>query len=264
MSETSVSSLFTQQLFKIDLTLTPKEFGKNLDEKFLSSLKSRVEGKILLDKGFIENDSVDILKRTSGQIEDNTFTGNIVSRVIYQANVCNPAIGSVIKARIKNVNNLGFLALNGPLYIIIPREIHKNLDLFTNYNRGDDIDIRIIKKEFNFKQNYINIVGQLEEDMVNTSKKITFKKKMNNKENSKTEISEVSEITELDDGTKNVVNIDDETEDDGGNVLENDDEDEESVQDQEDFGEEEDAGSDFELDDGDDYDFDDQGNEEYE
>lgn len=264
MSEVSIQQLFNKQLFKIDLTLTPKEFGKNLEDKFLSSLKSRVEGKILLDKGFIEKDSVEILKRTSGTIEDNTFTGNLVSRVIYQANVCNPAIGSVISARIQNVNNLGFLALNGPLYIIVPREIHKNMELFTKYSRGEDIDIRIIRKELNFKENRINVVGQLEEDLItNSNKKISFKKK-NNK---KVDISETTEITEIDEPTRNLENVVEETEMDEDvpekNVLE--DEDEESIQDQEDFGDnDEEEQSDFELDDGDDYELEEQENENYE
>ena len=268
MSEVSIQELFNKQLFKIDLTLTPKEFGKNLDDRFLSSLKSRVEGKILLDKGFIEKDSVEILKRTSGTIEDNTFTGNLVSRVIYQANVCNPAIGSVVSARIQNVNNLGFLALNGPLYIIVPREIHKNMELFTKYSRGEDIEIRIIRKELNFKENRINVVGQLEEDIViNSNKKITFKKK-NNK---KVDVSETTEITEMDEGTKNLVSVVEETEmeedeEPEKNVLEEDEEEDESVQEQEDFGdaEEEEEQSDFELDDGDDYELDEQENENYE
>lgn len=271
MTEISGDGLFTKQLFKIDLTLTPSEFSKNLDEKFLESLKFRVEGKILLDKGYIENNSVEILKRTAGQIEDNTFTGNIVSRVIYQANVCNPAIGSVVSAKIQNVNNLGFLALNGPLYIIIPREIHKNLDLFGNYNRGDLIDIRIIKKEFNFKENRINVVGQLDEDYVVSNKKmITFKKKVNKKDSSKAEVSEITEMTEIDDIGKNVVedtDVDvDEDEVEAKNVLE---EDEESVEDQEDFGdkviedEDDEDNSDFELDDGDDFGFEEQENENF-
>ena len=272
MNEISAQGLFNQQIFKIDLTLTPRELGKNLDDKFLTSLKSRVEGKMLLDKGFIEKGSVEILKRTSGSIEDNTFSGNVVSRVIYQANVCNPAIGSVVSARVQNVNNLGFLAINGPLYIIIPREIHRNLELFTKYSRGDEISIRIIRKEFNFKENMINVVGQLEEDFIgNSNKKITMKRKVNKSkvENSKTE---VSEITEIEEGTKTLNNVIDETEmdidedeeEEAKNVLEG--EDEESEQDQEDFGdaEEEEDESDFELDDGDDYELEEQENEDFE
>lgn len=271
--------LFSEQLFKTELTLTPKEFGKNLDDQFLKILKSRVEDKLILDKGYIDKDSVEILKRQSSHIEDNTFTGNIVSTVIYKARVCNPPIGTVVRTRIENSNDLGFLAPNGPLYIMVPKDVHKNLELFLKYSRGSEIMIRIIGKEFDMSEKFIKIIGRLEEDIENgINKKMIVKRKINSGKSN--DISEITEITEtgnvLEDEGDSEIDEEEDGDEDGKNVLEDEGESKEEDVEEEDItkpdieigdGESEDV-SDFELDEGDvegdNYEFEEQENENYE
>ena len=91
------------------------------------------------------------------------FNGYIVFHLVCQARACNPAIGSVVAAKVRNTNDLGIHAdSQGVLDIIIPRRsagITSEVDLDT-LHVGDTIHVEILGKRFTLNDKKISIIGR--------------------------------------------------------------------------------------------------------
>ena len=70
------NSIYVKSVLTHHISLSPYEIENGVDETILESLKKNVEGKCSKD-GFVKENSVSIIKRTTGQIRNNQFTGEI-------------------------------------------------------------------------------------------------------------------------------------------------------------------------------------------
>lgn len=160
--------LFLPIKFKSYIQLTPIELDSKYQERIYEKLRAIYEG-TCTKYGYIKPNSIEIVKRSCGNCMKQHFNGAIRFDVICRAEVCNPAQGSIVKAIIKNKNQLGILAESKMdndvpiLDIIIPI---KSAGIISETNLedlsiGDTISVEVMGKKYQMKDTKISIIGRV-------------------------------------------------------------------------------------------------------
>lgn len=178
------NNIYFNNILIKNINVKSKYLNEDIEKYIETYLKNKVEG-LCIDEGYIKPDSVKIIKRSVGMLLGSRFTGDITYEVVYTADVCNPVIGNILDCKVKFINKLGILGYNGPISIIVGKQLHNNED-FKNINRDDIIKVEVIAKKFSLNDKEIKIVGKLWNEN-NT--------KSNNKKNIKKEEFISSDLT---------------------------------------------------------------------
>ena len=142
------------------LTLSASDIRGNLDRILEQHLKREVGDKCTR-YGYIDRDSVVIVRRSIGSINTVSLNGSLRYDVAYRANVCNPLEGSVIRCKAISINKMGILAEQHPVSVVLARQHSNDEEKFNNVKEGDDILVRIIGKRFELNDEQITAIGQL-------------------------------------------------------------------------------------------------------
>ena len=181
------NNIYINTLLKKRVMLKPEYINKNYNKNIENVLKDDVGNKCIKE-GYIKEDSINIIKRSTAKIISSNFSGDLAIDIIYSADICNPVRGNVIECQITRINKLGIQADNPPLSIIVAKQYHINKDIFKNLKIGQKIEVLVIGKRYLLNDKIIEIVGKLTTDKnVNKSIKI---KKIINKEKELTDIFE--------------------------------------------------------------------------
>ena len=164
MSSLTQKDIYFYTQIKKRISLNPRYLDENFPAYIEKVVKNNVEGRCIKE-GYVVPNTVIILKRSIGNMNNNQFNGNISFDITIGAKVCNIPVNSIIKASIKKINKLGILAELGPLMIIVPKEIHQDKEPFSNINIGDDIDLLIIGKTFHLNSKIISIYAKLNSEV---------------------------------------------------------------------------------------------------
>lgn len=161
-----MKEIFYRTLLNDKIKIEPKYLSSDYRTSILyNKLKSSVEG-ICSRHGYIKENSVEIYKVSPGVVDLIGLNGYIVFDVYYYADVCNPLVGNIIKAKVINVNKFGILAEIEPiLEIVIAKNSvnilsDSNIDL-ENIVPGDYINVEIIGKKFELNDKKISIIGRV-------------------------------------------------------------------------------------------------------
>lgn len=146
-----------------DIVIEPHKIDKKIDEVITFNLKRIIEGKCL-DKGFVREGSVELIKRSMGFFSGSLFNASVKFRVVYSCDLCNPSKGDKIKCNVGNINESGILADLGPLKIIVPKQLQNDKTIFKNLSQGDEIEIIIIEKKYEINSKYITVAAIIDED----------------------------------------------------------------------------------------------------
>ena len=159
-------------LFEEQISLTPNDFSKqipSINELILLKLKDKLENKCS-KHGFVINDSLKILSRSTGRSPNGRFTGDYLFNVQAQGTVINPPEGIVIEGEVTRKNKMGiYLNYKDAIRIIIPRDLHIGNEEFDNVMIGDVIRVQIKKSRFQINDESILSVGIF---VNNTGKKV--------------------------------------------------------------------------------------------
>jgi DNA-directed RNA polymerase subunit E'/Rpb7 len=164
MSSLTKNDIYFYTQIKKRISLNPRYLDENFPAYIEKILKNNVEGRCIKE-GYVVPNTVVILKRSIGNMNNNQFNGNIMFDITIGAKVCNIPVNSVIKASVKKINKLGILAELGPLMIIVPKEIHQDKEPFLKINIGDEIDLLVIGKTFHLNSNVISIYAKLNSEV---------------------------------------------------------------------------------------------------
>ncbi len=164
MSSLTKNDIYFYTQIKKRVSLNPRYLDENFPAYIEKIVKNNVEGKCIKE-GYVVPNTVIILKRSIGNMNNNQFNGNITFDITIGAKVCNIPVNSVIKASVKKINKLGILAELGPLMIIVPKEIHQDKEPFSKINIGDEIDLLVIGKTFHLNSNIISIYAKLNSEV---------------------------------------------------------------------------------------------------
>ena len=166
-------SYMTEQLLTSKLYLTPKDLNQpHIDNLALHKLKENVEGLCYKD-GYIINDSVNILKRSIGEIVTKNNKRMIKYSITYKAKVISPSPGDEIESYVDNINKMGIIAYirlgkkenekleDSPLIIIIPKEyIDESQYNINDIMNGQKLTIQVIGERTKYKTDKIQIVAR--------------------------------------------------------------------------------------------------------
>ncbi len=140
----------------------PRYLSSHLDEYILKSLKKKHEGKCT-HEGYIQEESIQIIKRSAGLLYGSHFTGDITYNVLFSAKVCKPVIGNTITFQAMDNNQMCVYGILGPMKIIVPREMHDDVEIkeIIKIKSGDKVTIEVIDVGIVPNVNYIRITGKL-------------------------------------------------------------------------------------------------------
>lgn len=168
--------IFVPIRFRTSIQLSPADLVADFEEVILRKVRSSLEG-VCSRFGYIRPGSITISKRSVGYFVKQHFNGHIKFDMICKADVCNPSVGSVFKAVVKNKNALGVHAESvidndaTVLDIIIPRRSvgivsSVNLD---NIEVGNTIFVEVLGKRYQLNDTKISIIGRAINEPASTS-----------------------------------------------------------------------------------------------
>lgn len=160
------SELFIPIKFRTNIILKPNELDSNFEKTILKKVKDMYEN-VCSKHGYIKNNSIKILERSIGTINNQHFNANIRYQLKCIAEICNPIQGSIIKCKVKAKNSLGLLAegyydKNPILEIIVPKisaGIQSEINIDT-VSIGQEIKIEVCGKKYQLFDKHISIIGK--------------------------------------------------------------------------------------------------------
>ena len=218
---------FTEIINRDTVKIAPWLLNSDYKKNILKVLKKKYEG-ICSKFGYIKQNSIELLSVHKGSIELSTFHGYVLFDVEFNASICNPAIGSIVKCKVKNINVFGILCTSGIteygqyqniLNIIIPKQdsqFTKHPDLLENITINDEVNVEILGKKYILNNKNINVFGKIIDSKKTNESLVKIDNELN-----------VLELEEDD-----VVNEDDILDDEDDNENENDNEEDDKTEQQ--------------------------------
>jgi hypothetical protein len=158
--------IFVPIRFRTSIQLSPADLVVNFEDVILDKVRSSLEG-VCSRYGFIKPGSIGIVKRSVGSFVKQHFNGHIKFELVCRAEVCNPNVGAVFEAVVKNKNALGVHAESviqdeTVLDIIIPK---RSVGIVSNINLeelevGDKIFVEVLGKRYQLNDKKISIIGR--------------------------------------------------------------------------------------------------------
>jgi DNA-directed RNA polymerase subunit E'/Rpb7 len=166
-----MESIFIKTLLTDKVKVKPAQLGSNIDDVLLFILKEKFESKCTYH-GYIKPGSIKIEKYSTGYVQAFSLNGDIIYNVTYYAMVCNPSIGSVITAKVVNMNKFGLLAeanvnVDGQSIPVLEIIIAKSMINIENERPidsivvGDVINVEILGKKYELNDKKISVVGRI-------------------------------------------------------------------------------------------------------
>lgn len=160
-----MDNIFYRVLLKDQVKVEPKVLGKGFREHIFKKIKMQNEG-MCTRHGYIRENSIDIQKIAPGVLDKVGLNGHVVFEVHYMAEVCNPLLGNVVRAKVVNVNKFGILAEVAPILeiIIAKNSVHITSDPDVDLDAvkpGDWIYVEIMGKKFELNDRKISIIGRV-------------------------------------------------------------------------------------------------------
>jgi DNA-directed RNA polymerase subunit E'/Rpb7 len=226
-----MASVFNKLLCVENIKLEPVYLTIDYRDEILKRLKVKLEGKYTRH-GYIKEDTINIHKILPGNVDLIGLNGYIIYMIYFHADVCNPLIGTIVNAKVINLNKFGILTSalyeneNSILEIIIAKNSvnitsDSNLD---EINIGDVIKVEILGKKVKFNDVKIYAIGRVVKDE-------TLKSINNTNDNVENEEDEefTDELIEEDLLEEPIVDeevlVDDDDDDDDDDDIGNDDDD---------------------------------------
>jgi hypothetical protein len=151
----SADSIYESKVMSTSIQLIPKYLNNvNTSEIVLGVLKQKVEGRCISD-GFIKPDSVAILSRSLGCMENHDFSSNVTYFIKYKADVCSPKAGQVIECIIDTHNDTNSVCYVGdeqtsPVEIYLFRDHYVGNAEFAGLKQGNKIMVKVLETDVSF------------------------------------------------------------------------------------------------------------------
>ena len=132
-----------------------------IDKILLDKVKHELENKCS-KHGFVLKDSIEILARSLGRVENGRFTGAFVYNVQAKGRVLTPADGYVVEGTVLKKNKMGMYVFHRDAFrIMVPRDLHLNRQDYEDVQVGDSVKVELKKSRFQMKDPFIVSVGIL-------------------------------------------------------------------------------------------------------
>jgi len=153
-------------IFDTKVVLTSKDMNlvnenNSIDSILIKHLRTKMDGKCSVH-GWVIPNTLNILSRTMGQLENGRFTGNIIFHIQAEGNIYNPANGTTVSGTVllKNHNGIMFIYENA-IKVMIVRDLQIGNASFDSIQKGDKITAKILKSRFQVNDEFILSVADL-------------------------------------------------------------------------------------------------------
>ena len=132
-----------------------------VDKVLLDKVKHELESKCS-KHGFVIKDSIEILARSLGRVENGRFTGAFVYNVQAKGRVLTPVDGYVVEGTVLKKNKMGMYVFHRDAFrIMVPRDLHLNRQDYEDVQVGETVKVELKKSRFQMKDPFIVSVGIL-------------------------------------------------------------------------------------------------------
>ena len=164
-STNNIEDIFIKNIVNRKVKLEPIHIHKDYKDELNKKLVKELDGKYS-KYGFIKEGSINIIKCSLGELEQNSLQGNVLFNVQFSILVCNPVIGNIIKCKVHEQNNFGLLCKDvkhSVIHIIVPKKTIKiKSDIPLNNISNDDIVfIEIVGKKPILNNKKIDCIGRI-------------------------------------------------------------------------------------------------------
>ncbi len=132
-----------------------------IDKILLDKIRHELESKCS-KHGFVLKDSIEILARSLGRVENGRFTGAFVYNVQAKGRVLTPVDGYVVEGTVLKKNKMGMYVFHRDAFrIMVPRDLHLNRQDYEDVQVGATVKVELKKSRFQMKDPFIVSVGLL-------------------------------------------------------------------------------------------------------
>lgn len=132
-----------------------------IDTILLDKVRHELESKCS-KHGFVIKNSIEILARSLGRVENGRFTGAFVYNVQAKGRVLTPVDGYVVEGTVLKKNKMGMYVFHRDAFrIMVPRDLHLNRQDYEDVQVGETVKVELKKSRFQMKDPFIVSVGLL-------------------------------------------------------------------------------------------------------
>lgn len=150
--------LFERRELTRNVHLESRNLKKNVHSSLLAQLRHKYEG-VCSAEGYMQPRSITILDYSLGRA--NLIKGGLDYVVKFQADVCLPHPGQIIRAPVSLKSKIGLHAEVPPLKILIPRDLHIGNGDFETAEESQEIELEVVGSRFQQGDDSIVVLGKL-------------------------------------------------------------------------------------------------------
>lgn len=147
--------IYEEKILSDVIHLRPNQLNyPNISDIILQNLKDKVEGRCI-SEGYIKPESVEIVSRNSGIMENHDFSGSLTYTIKYKGDICIPRIGQVVECKVDthdDTNSVCYIGdeITSPMEIYLFRDHYIGNADYVNLKSGDKILIKIMKTQIEY------------------------------------------------------------------------------------------------------------------
>lgn len=150
--------LFERRDLTRNVHLESRNLKKNVHSSLLAQLRHKYEG-VCAAEGYMQPRSITIVDYSLGRA--NLIKGGLDYVVKFQADVCLPHPGQLIRAPVSLKSKIGLHAELPPLKILIPRDLHIGNGDFETAEESQEIELEVVGARFQQGDESIVVLGKL-------------------------------------------------------------------------------------------------------
>ena len=156
--------LYRNVLLEEYIYLKPADLNNKIDDIIMQKLRRKVEGKCI-KVGYVVPDSIKILTRSLGIINNTNFDGITMYKVKYSVDVCNPAVGQIIHSTVFNIDKSQVICYvnnpeTSPLELFLFKHHHTGNTEFAGLKIGDMVSVRVGGSKWEYRDKQIITIAQ--------------------------------------------------------------------------------------------------------
>lgn len=164
MSITADALFETRQLTNT-VTLSPREINSlDINNTLYQKLISKIGNRCISD-GIVNTETISILSRSLGELYNHDTTGGVHYLINYEAEVCSPKEGQVLKCTVDEHTDTQTICFIGneessPLEIYLSKQNYINNVDYSKLKKGDTILVRIVAYNIELGRTKIDCIGE--------------------------------------------------------------------------------------------------------
>jgi DNA-directed RNA polymerase subunit E'/Rpb7 len=131
---------------------------RNIQASLLAQLRMKFEG-ICVAEGYVQRRSITVVDHSLGRI--NYIKGGLDYTVKFQADICMPHPGQVLRMPVVLKSKLGIHAETTPIKALLPRDLHIGLSDFEEVSEKEEIEFEVVGARFQQGDDSIVVLGKL-------------------------------------------------------------------------------------------------------